>query len=51
MKTTTIIEIIVIIVLAIAFIIYLVRRNIKDEKDTNPDLTRALKDVEKNKQK
>jgi uncharacterized protein YneF (UPF0154 family) len=51
MKTTTIIEIIVIIVLAIAFIIYLVRRNIKDEKDINPELTKALKDVEKNKQK
>lgn len=47
MKTGTIIEIVIIIILAIAFVIYLTRRNIKDEKDTNPEFTKAFEDENK----
>lgn len=43
MKPATIGEIIVIVVLAIAIIIYLARKNAKDEENTNPDLTDAIK--------
>ena len=47
MKGTTIFEIAIVVVLAVAFIIFLIRRNIKDVEDANPDLTKALKDAEK----
>ena len=47
MKTATVIEIIFVIVLAVALILYLMRRNVKDEEDNNPDLTKAFKDAEK----
>jgi len=43
MKATTIIEIVVVIILTMAFIIFLIRRNMKDIEDTNPELTEALK--------
>ena len=47
MKGTSIFEIVIIAVLAFALIIFLIIRNIKDVEDTNPDLTKALKDAEK----
>lgn len=47
MKTSAIVEIISIVILAIAFIIYLMRRNIKDEEDIDPELTKALEDTKK----
>jgi hypothetical protein len=40
---TNIATIIVIVLLSLAFIIYLVRRNIKDEENTDPKLTDAFK--------
>jgi hypothetical protein len=49
MKTRTVIEIIIVIVLAIAFIIYLMRKNVKDEEDTDPELTKTLEDAKKKK--
>lgn len=51
MKTATIIEIIIVIILAIAFVIYLIRRNLKDEEDIAPELTKGLQDAKKNNQK
>jgi len=51
MKPATVVEIIVIIVLAIAIILYLMRRNVKDEEDINPELTKALEDEKKNEKK
>jgi hypothetical protein len=51
MKQATVIEIIVIVILAIAFILYLMRRNVKDEEDTNPKLTKALEDEKKEEKK
>lgn len=50
MKSASIWEITVIVVLAVVFIIYLIRKNVKDEEDNNPDLTNALKDAEKKKE-
>jgi hypothetical protein len=50
MKEATVIEIIVIVGLAIALVIYLMRRNVKDEENTNPKLTKALKDAKKDEQ-
>jgi short subunit fatty acids transporter len=47
MKPASIIEIVIIVVLAIALILYLMRRNIKDEEDIDPELTKAFKDVDK----
>ena len=47
MKPASIIEIVVIVVLAIAFILYLMRRNVKDEEDSDPELTKAFKDADK----
>jgi len=47
MKTGTIIEIIIVIILAIAFVIYLMRRNLKDEENIDPELTKALEDAKK----
>jgi len=47
MKTATVIEIIFVIVLAVALILYLMRRNVKDEENNNPDLTKAFKHAEK----
>jgi len=47
MKTDTIVEIIIVIILSIAFIVYLTRRNLKDEKDIDPELTKALEDAKK----
>ncbi|WP_348049618.1 hypothetical protein [Mucilaginibacter sp.] len=44
METSTIIEIVIAIVLAIAFILFLIRRNVADEQDINPELTDALED-------
>lgn len=37
-----IILIAIVFLLAIAFIIFLIRRNVKDEQDINPDLTDEL---------
>ena len=47
MEGATIFEIVIIIVLAVALMIFLIRRNIKDVKNPNPDLTKALEDTEK----
>ncbi|EHQ29111.1 FeoB-associated Cys-rich membrane protein [Mucilaginibacter paludis] len=47
MEKATIFEIIAAIVLAVAFIIFLIRRNVKDEEDTNPELTKALEEEKK----
>lgn len=50
MKGTTIFEIVIIVILAIAFVVFLFVRNIKDEEDNNPELTKALKDANKKKE-
>jgi preprotein translocase subunit YajC len=47
METSTIIEIIIAVIVAIAFILFLIRRNVADEQDINPELTDALEDEKK----
>lgn len=47
MEKATILEIGIAIALAVAFILFLIRRNVKDEEDTNPELTKALEDEKK----
>jgi len=49
MKPASVIEIVIIVILAVAFILYLMRKNVKDEEDIDPELTKAFKDAEKNK--
>lgn len=39
METTLIV---VVVLIAIAFVLFLIRQNLKDEKDTNPELTNKL---------
>lgn len=51
MKPASVIEIVIIVILAVAFILYLMRRNIKDEEDIDPELTKAFKDAEKDESK
>lgn len=43
----TVFEIVIIVILGVALIVFLVWRNARDLDDTNPDLTKALKDAEK----
>jgi hypothetical protein len=50
MKPASIIEIVIIVVLAVAFILYLMRKNVKDEEDSDPELTKAFKDADKDQQ-
>lgn len=47
MKPASVIEIVIIVVLAVALILYLMRKNIKDEEDIEPELTKAFKDADK----
>jgi len=49
MKPASIIEIVIIVVLAVALILYLIGRNIKDEEDIAPELTKALEDEKEQK--
>jgi len=47
METSTLVEIVAAIVLVIAVILFLVRRNAVDAKNTNPELSDALEDEKK----
>jgi hypothetical protein len=46
MSGRIVLGIVIIIILAIVFIVLLIRRNMTDLEDTNPDLTKALTDAE-----
>jgi uncharacterized membrane protein YqjE len=48
MKTATLFEIVVIVVIAIAFVLWMIRRNVKDEQNNSPVLGDTLDKKDQN---